>query len=189
MSWKSLLINEDPAPTPVPVQAHPVVPVQAIPVQIDSVPQDVPDSGIYQRLVRVTDWENTPVFQSIKKHLSPMEGMSIDPKTKFSIALKQAVALDGINPTDITQAFETAKTNLQSNLDGFKQVVTARLSTDVDAKKQKAEDLQAQARQLTQEAFEAQTKLQTSQNSFETAAQQRLSEITQKQAEYTSLLS
>jgi hypothetical protein len=182
---KSALPQQPETHTPAaPVAVSAPIITESVPVAVG-----VPDADIYQRIVAKTDWESTPVFQAIKKHLAPMEGVAIDAKTKFSVALKQAAALDGINPADVAVAFENAKANLQNLLNNFHQAVLQKTVTEVDAKKKQAEELQAKVQQLTQEAFDAQTRLQTQQHAYEVAAGQRMSEITQKQAEYASLLS
>jgi len=194
MSWKDIVWKEHDVPVP-DAQPHHSSPAPPAPVDTPVVTEsspvspETPDADIYQRLVGKTDWESTPVFLAIKKHLAPMKDVAIDPKTKFTIALKQAMEMDGINPADVTAAFESAKANLQSQLSNFKQIVMNKTATDVDAKKKKAEELQQQVQQLTKEAFDAQSRLQTREHAFEFAAQQRLAEITTKQAEYSSLLS
>lgn len=202
MSWKdikdkvtSALVEEDgpseahtqqPATTPSPA---PVVPITSSPVVTASMPMttETPDSDMYQRLVFISDWESSPAFQAIKKHLAPLEGMAIDAKTKFSVALKQAAALDGIDPAAINQTFEKMKGEVQSALANFQQSVANKTALEVDQKQTQAKQLQEQARQLQEEAFAAQQKLQAQQHKFEVAATQRLTEINSKQAEYASL--
>lgn len=205
MSWKDLVDQaksavfeeedekqpQPPQPPATPPSPAQVVPITSAPILTESAPvvTETPDSEIYQRLVAKTDWENTPVFQAIKKHLAPMKDVKIDPKVKFTIALKQAMEIDGVNPADVTAAFDTAKSNLQTQVDNFKQIAATVMARDVDAKKQKAEELQQQVQQLTREAFDSQAKLQSRERAFDLAAAQRQAEITSKQAEYSSLLS
>ena len=205
MTWKdlvdqakSVVMEDEPTKvhtsstpaTPPPAPA-PVVPITSAPILTESVPvaTEAPDSEMYQRLVEKTNWENSPVFQAIKKHLAPLKGMALDPKTKFSVALAQAKDLDGVDPAAVTQAFEDAKSNLTAQLNNFRQIVANKMATEVETKQAKAKELQTQAQQLNEEAFAAQQKLQAQQHKFEIAATQRQTEINQKQAEYNSLLS
>jgi len=97
-------------------------------------------------------------------------------------------AIDGINPADINKAFEDAKTHLSNKVDGVKQALAQRITSEVDYNNQKSDELLAQGKKMKEDAFATLQNIQTQQHKLEVAAAQRLSEITQKQAEYTSLL-
>ena len=169
------------APTSVPYQA-----AVAVPDQVNESADHSDDA--YQRLLAKTDFTQTSVFQAINKHLAPMATLALDDKTKFSIALKQAQALDGVDPSAISVVFDQVKSTLQAESDKFSQTVQAKTATDVDAKNQKAQELSAQVKQLTEEAFAAQQKLQDAQHRFDVALKTRLDEISQEQTKYASLL-
>lgn len=173
--------HADPAPVAQPAPAVYISPTQAVDVADHS-------DDAYQRLLAKTNWEKAPVFVAIQKYLGPMDGLAVDEKTKFSIALKQAQAQDGIDPAALNQNFESMKSVLQSAADTFAQNVAAKTASDVDAKKKQAETLQAQVQQLTEDAFAAQQKLQIAQHKFDVALQTRLNEINQAAAKYAALL-
>lgn len=194
MDWRSIKSSifeeesESAIKTTAPVQAAVPPPPPPQPVAVVSTGETL-DTDVYQRLASETDWANTQVFQAIKKHLAPLEGMQIDPKTKFTVALKQASAMDNIDPSAVTQVFEDAKNYLNKKLNDLKQAVINKTATDVEAKNKQADDLIQQANQLKEEAFQNQQRIQSQQHKFEVAVAQRLSELTQKQTEYNSLLS
>lgn len=190
----SIIEDDSPKAVPAATAQHQVAPPAPVstptsyisPTQLVDVADHSDDA--YQLLFSKTNWEKAPVFIAIQKYLAPMEGLAVDEKTKFSIALKQAQAQDGIDPSALLQNLDAMRTSLSDAANAFAQSVAAKSATEVDAKKKRAEDLQKQVQQLTEEAFAAQQKLQSAQHKFDIAVQTRLSEINQAQAKYSSLL-
>jgi hypothetical protein len=135
-----------------------------------------------------TNLGSTPVFQSINKYLATLASTGLDDKTKFGIALKQAQTIDNLDIASIPAIFEKAKTELADFSNNFAQAIVNKTSVDVEAKKAKAAELQAQAAQLNEEAFAAGQKLQSRQHQFDVAMQKRQSELAQEQAKYASFL-
>lgn len=179
-----------PVATPNPAAPHPGSPA----VLAESAPAD-PGSDAYQRLAAQTDFTATPVFQTIQKYLAPMASMQLDEKTKFKVAVQQAVAQDHLSPDAISAAFDQFKADLQAASEQFQQKVAKATAVQVDAQKAQAESLAAQSLQLqeqvaqiTKDALDAQQRLQMATLRFEQARQTRTSELAQEQARYASLL-
>ena len=142
----------------------------------------------YQRLFAITDFTRTPIFQALNKYLAPLASTGLDDKTKFGIALKQAQSIDHLDPNSVLAVFDQFKDTLGNAANNFAQIVANKTHTEVDAKNTKAAELQAQAKQLTEEAFNAQQTLQQSQHRFDVALQTRTTELAQEQAKYASFL-
>ncbi len=186
-------------PKPEPVRQMPRVPdapVQGV-TMYTPVPADVtPDDNVYRRLASKTDFSASPTFQTLNKFLTPLAGLALDDKTKFKIAVQQAQANGGVEPQDILSVFDAAQTQLQKEAESFVNVAAATKANRVDTANQKASDLsaqiqslQAQVAQLTNDAFQAQQKLQAAQYQFDNALRKRQQELTQEQAKYQGLLS
>lgn len=180
-------------PTPIPVATQPQVVMTnvgvsaPIPITVTLEAVDHTDDA-YQRLLAISDFTQTPIFQSLNKYLAPLASSGLDDKMKFGIALKQAQSIDGLDPQSVLGIFDKFKTDLTSAANNFAQAVVNKAHVEVDVKNAKAADLQAQAKQLTEEAFAAQQKLQQNQHRFDVALQTRTTELAQEQAKYASFL-
>jgi hypothetical protein len=142
----------------------------------------------YQKLLAKTDFTQTPVFQSLNKYLAPLVNSGLDDKMKFGIALKQAQAIDHLDPASVLAIFDQFKDTLTNMANNFAQAVANKTHIEVDTKNAKAAELQAQAKQFTEDAFNAQQSIQQSQHRFDVALKARQDEITQEQAKYASFL-
>ncbi len=185
------------APTPQPQVPVPVPVMQTMTGDMGAGTVVVadPNDSAYQGLLAKTDINSHPVFQTINKHLAPIAALALDEKTKFTIAFKQAQTLDGLQVNAVLDVFAQAKTTLQGESDKFAQTITKAIADKVDGPKAKAADLssqiqqlQDQVKQLTEDSFNAQQKIQAAQHRFDVALSTRQSEISQIQAKYASLL-
>lgn len=176
-----------PQPAPVPAAPVPVAPSAPAPVVS---PSDAADhqSDAYQKVLAKTNYSQVPVFQTLKQYLEPLADMAMDDKTKFSIAVKQAQAREGLDVSALLKCFDDALTTLQTTAETFSNAVAARVQKEVTARNQQAADLQSQAHQLTEDAFAAQQKIDQSKHYFDIAVQTRTTEINQEKTKYASLL-
>ena len=168
-----------------------VMPPPSVTVNLDADHSD----DAYQRLLAKTDLSTDPVFQKINKYLTPIASLALDEKTKFKIAIQQAQAQDGVQADAILAVFDQFKNVLQQASDVFAQNAQKAIAAQVDAKKAQAaelskqiQDLQAQVAQLTEDAFNAQQKIQAAQHRFDTALATRQNELAQEHAKYVGLL-
>ena len=187
MSLKSYFFEEDHTTTTAPVVKEETPTVQQ-PAAPHTAEIEVPDDDLHTRLIAKSDFTTALIFRAIQKYLAPLEGMALDDKVKFGIALKQAQAQDHIDPNEVLAAFDTALASLESYGQNFAQNLQTRLEDLVNSKTKKADELQAQATAMREEAFQAGQRLQTSQHKFDVAMQARVNEVTQERAKYASLL-
>jgi hypothetical protein len=179
-----------PAPqyTPAPISAQTNVGYQTAPpaVTIGEIADRSDDA--YQRLLAKSDFTQTPVYQALNKYLAPLSGTGMDDKMKFGVALKQAVAIDHLDPASVLATFDKFNDDLTSAANNFAQAVANKLHTEVEVKNAKAAELQAQAKQLTEEAFDAQQRIQQNQHRFDVALKARQDELAQEKAKYATYL-
>ena len=195
MEKSGLFESDTPAPVPshaaAPTAVHPAAAPTSWP-QTTTSEQINPDAAdhdeAYQRIAAKSDFASSPVIKMLNKYLAPMADTPIDDKVKFSLAMKQAHTLEGLDPTAVNDVFEQCKATLSTVADSFAQTVASKRATDVDAKKKQADALQAQAKQLSEDAFAADQRLQTAEHKFAGAMQQRLTEVNQEQTKYAALL-
>ena len=164
-------------PVATPTQTTPV-PVQDVSVVVDA---DATHDDSYQRLFDKSDFSKNPTFAVLQKYLDPLKDIAIDEKTKFSMALKQAQALDGLQVDQILGAFDSAQQSLN--------VVSSAFADRLKDKAAELDNKKAAAQQALEDAFSAKQRLEAAQHKFETALQTRTTEIAQARAKYAALIS
>ena len=193
---KSLLIEDEhetrpaatvPAPQPMTIANRSFDPVINVPAQGGSIVVDE-DNSVYQKLVDKTDFSSSPQLSQSNKYLTPLSSLPLDDKTKFKIALAQAQAQESLDPTTLVQIFDSLNQVLATEAQNFTALTNKATQDKVDSVKQRAADLQAQAAQLTKDAFDAQQKIQTARFKFESAVGKRQAEILLEKDRYASLL-
>lgn len=156
---------------------------------------NVTDEAAYAHLLSVTDFSSTDAYAAIKKHLDPLATVALDDRTKFNIAVKEAVAQNGFDPAQIDATFERLAAALDGEATKFSAHADQVTATSVTAKNTQADNLgtqvqqlQAQIAQLKQIAFAAQLKIDGGKQRFQSALQTRGQELQQERAKYASLL-
>jgi len=193
-SIRNALFEEDATPAkqapvaaPHPMQAVPQSPMD-LAAPVASATSDPHDGDAYQKVLVRTDYTKAPLFAVFQKYLAPMADMPMDDKTKFSIALKQAQAQEGLDVNALLKLFDDATDALQKAVDGFAQATAQFVDEQVTARNKKAADLEAQAHQLKEDAFAAQQKSDQAKHNFDVAVAKRSNEIASEKSKYASLL-
>lgn len=181
-----------PPPSTVPSPASPF----AVPGTV------VLDEAVYQRVFKLTDFDQTDVGKAVHKYYDALEGTGLDPNTRFKSALKQAGAIDGITADRVLATFDQLLSTLAAEGDKFGKIVEAQTQKEVVARQQHQQqisdqiaqltqqiaDLQAQHTQLSAELVDAQGKISNAQTQFGLASSRRSNEINQQKAQFAALL-
>jgi len=154
------------------------------------------DEGVYQKVLAKTNFETTPACISIHKYYDAMEGMPMDIKTKFKMAIAQAAKLDGLTADKILATFDGLKTALAADANNFAKFAEEREKTQITSRQTKIQQitdqitaLETQHTQLAAELADEQNKHVAGTTQYALAQQRRATEIDQQKAEFAALLS
>jgi hypothetical protein len=198
---KHLAFEDEPAkqaPETVPAAPTGVPSAMAVhPLPVDA--GVVPDGDeVYQKILSRTNFEDTDEAGTIHKFLDPLAAIPdavMPPNVKFKTAVLQAKAQAGLTEESILATFDTLKTRLQQEQDGFSANAQQFTAREITARQDRISQINVQITRLQQELgelsgelVEAQGKSAHAQSQFTAAMQRRASEIEQQKAQYTALL-
>jgi hypothetical protein len=129
-----------PTPAPAPIAAYAAAPAMAVP---STSPVTVDAGAIYGVLLEKTNFESTPMHQTIHKYTEAMKSAPLDDLTKLKIAFAQATQLDHITPDMVRKEFATLKQNLAAEHDKFSIAIQGKTST-IQGTRQTADQLVSQ---------------------------------------------
>jgi hypothetical protein len=188
-------VSEHPAfnLTPGAFSAAPAVPASGSPFAVPSTV--VIDEGVYQSILKKTNFDATSVGQTIHKYYDALEGTGMDPNARFKAALKQAAALDHIAPDQVLATFDQLTAALEKDAQGFAGVASSVEAKEITARQQKLQDIAQQIAQLQQQQTQVQGELVDAQTThanataqYNMAKQRREQEITAQKAQFAALL-
>ena len=214
---KSLVVEDDPASTPVekPVYVG-VNPLSSSPVPFSFGSQPTPtnvgvvapissfvsdptpgveDDAFYKKLADKTDFEKTDVATTIHKFLDPLANLPLDSTMKFKTAIAQAKSNAGVTEEAILSTFDSLKATLTQEQEAFNQKATVFEEKSIKARQSRIAEIQAQIAQLQEEQVkvstdlaEAQTKAARTQSGFKSAILRRSAEIDMQKSQYETML-
>jgi chromosome segregation ATPase len=176
------------------VAPHPVMSTQPMSEEVEHV---------YQRILAKTNFDSTQIAATIHKYLDPLGAISsLDERTRFTTAVVQAKAQEGLTKEKILATFDGLRVALHNEQESFTasaQTTREREITDRQKRVQEATDeiarkqseiaqLQQRLSEMTTELLDAQGKIQRAESQFAAAVQRRAAEIDQEKARYASLL-
>jgi hypothetical protein len=154
------------------------------------------DEGVYQAVLKKTNFDDTPVGKTIHKYYDALEGVIADQTQRFKAAIGQAQKLDGVTPDQVLLTFDAMETALETDARGFQGVADKVEQGEIVSRQNKIAELQQQVTNLNQQIVRLQTELVDQQTTHANAVQQyglaqqrRATEIAQQKAQFAALLS
>ena len=202
---KHLVVEDDPnaAPAkPAPVALHPHPAFSASPAPSASAfaaapapsygsgsPFSVPaatvvDEGVYQAILKKTDFTTTPVGKAVQKYYDSLEGIIADPSQRTKSAIAQAQKLENITPQQVLDTFDSLSASLDADARGFQGVadtveknqITA-VQDDITRLDQQIANLTAQRTQKASDLANNQASHANAVTQYGLASQRRTQEI------------
>ena len=213
-SAKHLVVEDDPtaAPKPAPAALHPhpafsagtavspstfaAAPAPSYGGSPFSVPAaTVVDEGVYQAILKKTDFSLTPVGKAVSKYYDSLEGIIADPSQRTKSAIAQAQKLEGITPQQVLDTFDSLSTALDNDAHGFQGVadtveknqITA-VQDDITRLDQQIANLTAQRTQKASDLANNTASHANAVTQYGLASQRRTQEIAAQKAQFAALL-
>jgi hypothetical protein len=213
---KHLVVEDDPdakpASKPAPVALHPHPAFSATPAVSPSAfaaapapsmsgsPFSVPaatvvDEGVYQAILKKTDFSATPVGRAVQKYYDSLEGIIADPAQRTKSAVAQAQKLENITPQQVLDTFDSLSTALDQDARGFQGVADTVEKNQITAVQDDITRLDQQIAQLTAQRTQKASDLANNQAShanavtqYGLASQRRTQEIAAQKQQFAALL-
>jgi len=153
----------------------------------------VVDEGVYQSVLKKTNFDDTPVGKTIHGYYDGLEDMDVN--ARFRTAFKLAAKRDGITADQVLATFDSLQAALDKDAQGFQNVaatVEANQITSRQNEKMKLQnEIDERLRRMAQIDSELATEIPNHANAvtqYGLAQQRRAQEIAQQKATFASLL-
>ena len=214
-SAKHLVVEDDPtaAPKPAPAALHPHPAFSAgtavspstfaaapAPSYGSGSPFSIPaatvvDEGVYQAILKKTDFSLTPVGKAVSKYFESLEGIIADPAQRTKSAIAQAQKLENITPQQVLDTFDSLSAALDTDARGFQGVadtveknqITA-VQDDITRLDQQIANLTAQRTQKASDLANNTASHANAVTQYGLAAARRTQEIAAQKQQFAALL-
>lgn len=186
-----------------PVMPAPVTPIDA--TAINATTMQVDDTASVETFMGIlkekTDFEQTPVGQKVKKHLEPLEGVSLPEDQKMAIALKyladDGITADGIisTLTDLQSKLVSEKAKFESTLEAARRetvegpkATIEQLGKDIAGLQLQIETSKKRQNDLAGDMMTSDAKIRRTELNYSVAYEGRLSDLKSLADRYNNLL-